>query len=71
MQQQGFMAAFVHLYRYKEFTQDYTLLNTLRHGLLLYYRPFLQQQICTMFVLIILLVSFTFVGIQNKKNNFL
>jgi predicted acylesterase/phospholipase RssA len=71
MQQQGFMAAFIHFYRYKEFTQDYTLLNTLRHGLLLYYRPFLQQQINTVFVLIILFSSFTFVRIQNKKNNFL
>ena len=71
MQQQGFMAAFVHFYRYKEFTQDSTLLHTLRHGLPLYYRPVLKQQIYTIFVLIILLVSFTFVRIQNKKNNFL
>jgi hypothetical protein len=67
MQQQGFMAAFLHFYHYKEFTNNHTIINVLRHWLLLYSRPYIHQQTCIIFTLFIVLVSFTFSELQIKK----
>jgi len=67
MQQQGFMAAFLHFYQYKEFTNNHTIINVLRHGLLLYSRPYIHQQTCIIFTLFIVMVSFTFSELQIKK----